>query len=54
MQQYRLYFIDGWPHQRLHELDAADDAAAISIAEAWREGRKMELWQLARCVKRWN
>ncbi len=54
-QQYRLYFLDGLGHiTQSHEFFARDDGAAIKISEAWREGRRIELWQLARIVKRWD
>ena len=53
--QYRLFFLDGAGHiQRAHEFIADDDEAAIQIAEVWREGRRMELWQRDRKVKRWD
>jgi len=55
MQFYRLFFFTGDMHiDRAHEFEATDDAAAIRISEAWREGRKMELWQRSRLVKRWD
>lgn len=53
--EYRLFFMDGAGHiARSHEYTAEDDAAAVKIATAWREGRKMELWQRTRMVKRWD
>ena len=53
-QSYRLYFLDGAGHiSKSHEFLAADDDAAVKIAESWREGRPMELWQHTRVVKRW-
>ena len=52
---YRLFFFDGAAHiDRAHEFEARDDQAAIRIAEGWREGRKMELWQRDRRVKVWD
>ena len=55
MQFYGLFFFTGDMHiDRAHEFEAADDAAAIKISEAWREGRKMELWQRGRLVRRWD
>jgi len=52
---YRVFFFDGAGHiERAHEYRADDDQAAIAIAEAWREGRPMELWQRGRRVKRWE
>jgi len=54
-QQYRLYFFNGATHiTKSHEFLAADDAAAIKIAEGWREGRRIELWQRDRLVKQWE
>lgn len=53
--QYRLYFLDGLGHiAKSHEFFADDDAAAIRIAEGWREGRAMELWSRDRKVKIWK
>lgn len=53
-QEYRLYFFNEGQHiHRVHEFEAADDAAAIALAESWREGRRIELWHRARVVKRW-
>ena len=52
---YRVFLFDGAGHiERAHEFHADDDQAAIGIAEAWREGRVMELWQRNRRVKRWD
>lgn len=54
-QQYRLYFLDGAGHiTKSHEFFAEDDAAAIKIAEGWREGRTIELWCRTRKVQRWE
>ena len=54
-EQYRLYFLDGLGHiTKLHEFFADDDAAAIKIANGWREGRAMELWCRSRIVERWS
>ena len=53
--QYRLYFLDGLGRiEKRHEFEAPDDEAAIRISEGWREGRRMELWQRDRRVKRWD
>ena len=55
MLQYRLYFFDNAGHiSKSHEFFADDDAAAITIAEGWREGRKMELWSRNRFVQSWT
>jgi hypothetical protein len=40
--------------QKSHEFEAKDDAAAMKVSEAWREGREIELWQRDRMVKRWD
>lgn len=54
-QQYRLFFLDALGHfEKSHEFEAEDDEAAISISEAWREGRRMELWQRDRRVRQWK
>ena len=51
---YRLYFLDGAGHiSKSHEFLAPDDDAAVKVAEGWREGRPMELWQRTRVVRRW-
>jgi len=39
--------------QRAHELNAESDQAAIKIANARREARRMELWQRDRQIKVW-
>lgn len=52
---YRMFILDG-DGRRItssHEFFAANDEQAIAIAEAWRDGRKIELWQRARVVKVW-
>ena len=52
---YRLFFLDGRGRIRSsHEFFAIGDEEAIKVAEAWREGREMELWQRARVVKTWR
>jgi hypothetical protein len=35
------------------EFEAADDEAAVSIAEGWREDCPMELWNRERRLKQW-
>lgn len=53
--EYRLYFLDGAGHiQTSHEFEAASDDEAIRIAQAWWEGRRIELWQRARLVLDWD
>jgi hypothetical protein len=55
VQSYRAFFFDRAGHiERAHEFKAEDDEAATRIAEAWREGRTMELWQQERRLKRWD
>jgi hypothetical protein len=54
-QHYRLYFFnDLGGIAKCHEFFADDDAAAIRISEAWREGRGMELWRRDRRVETWE
>ena len=56
LRQYRLYFLEG--HDALisysHEFEAEDDERAIRISEAWREGRRAELWTGSNKVKSWD
>ena len=53
--EYRLFFYDGVNHlMQAHEFVADDDAQAAKMAEGWREGRKMELWQRSRMVRCWD
>jgi hypothetical protein len=55
MLEYRLFFFDGAGWLTLaYELLAADDNHAIRLAEAWREGRQLELWQRDRKVRCWG
>jgi hypothetical protein len=50
-----LFFFDGAAHiERAHEFEARDDESAIAISEAWREGRRMELWQRDRQIRIWD
>jgi hypothetical protein len=53
---YRLYFMDGFSGHIDHfrEFEAVDDAAALSVAEQWREDRPMELWNRERKLKHWD
>ena len=56
MSEYRLYFMDRFSghidHRR--EFLADDDAAAVHVAEGWRTGDPMELWQGGRKLRRWE
>ena len=56
LRQYRLYFLEGIGSliSYSHEFEAEDDAAAIRISEAWREGRAAELWCGSRKLKSWE
>jgi hypothetical protein len=56
MLYYRLYFMHRFDGHIDHcrEFEAADDGAALAIAEGWREGGPMELWNLRRKLKRWD
>lgn len=53
-EQYRLFFFEIAHITKSHEFYATDDAAAIKLAEGWREGRGMELWCRDRKVKTWR
>lgn len=54
--QYRLYFLDGagCVAGPPYEFEADNDETAIKVADAWREGRRMELWRRARRVEVWG
>jgi len=56
LTQYRLYFLQSVDHliSHSHEFEAEDDDRAMHTAEAWREGRRAELWAGARKVKAWS
>ena len=56
MRYYRLYFMDPFTGHIDHfrEFESADDEAAISVAEGWREKQPMELWNRERKLKRWE
>lgn len=55
LEHYRLFFFDGTDRLvKAHEFLADDEAAAIRTAEAWREGRRMELWQRGQKVRCWG
>jgi hypothetical protein len=36
------------------EFEAENDESAIAIAEGWREGGPMELWNLQRKLRHWD
>jgi len=56
MLYYRLYFMDRFSCHIEHcrEFEAADDEAAIAVAEGWSEGGPMELWNLQRKLRHWD
>lgn len=56
MLYYRLYYMDRYSGHIDHfrEFEAEDDSAAIEIADGWRNGRAMELWNRHRKLKRWD
>lgn len=56
MRYYRLYFLDRFSGHIEHfrEFEAEDDAAALVIAEDWRESQPMELWNRHRKLKHWD
>ena len=55
MLDYRLYFLDDAGHiQGVVELDCADDAEAVQVAQTYADGRAMELWRRARWIRRFT
>jgi len=56
MLYYRLYFMDRFSGHIDHfrEFEAENDDAAVQIADAWKSGRAMELWNRHRKLKRWD
>ena len=56
MLYYRLYFMRRFSGHIDHyrEFEAENDAAALAIAEGWREDLPMELWNLQRKLKQWD
>ena len=56
MLYYRLYFFDCFSGHIDHfrEFEAPNDAAAMALAEGWRDGRPMELWNRERRLRRWE
>ena len=56
MLYYRLYFMDRFSGHIEHcrEFEAADDEAAIAVAESWSEGGPTKLWNLQRKLRHWD
>jgi hypothetical protein len=56
MIYYRLYFMDRYSGHIDHfrEFEAETDDAALGLAEQWRNGTPMELWNRHRKLKRWD
>ena len=56
MLYYRLYFMDRFSGHIEHfrEFEAETDDRAVVIAEQWRNGTPMELWNRHRKLKRWD
>ena len=56
MLYYRLYYFDRFSGHIEHfrEFEAADDEAAVALADQWGTGGPMELWNRERRLKRWN
>ena len=55
MPDYRLYFLDDRGRIRRSFQFACDsDAAADEVAKDHRTGKPMELWQLDRCVAKYD
>jgi hypothetical protein len=40
--------------EHFREFEAVDDDSAVAIAEAWREGQPMELWNRERKLRHWD
>jgi hypothetical protein len=55
MGQYRLYYLDSVDRliSKSFEFEAADDAAAMRLAEGFREKRPAELWREGEKLKSW-
>lgn len=54
MPVYRLFFYSEVGLIRdFAELDELDDEAAITAAERLRDGRRMELWERNRALRKW-
>ena len=56
MASYRLYRVSHLTRrfEPAEEFDAADDPAAIAVAEKARSHRMAELWNGSRMVKEWK
>ena len=56
MRYYRLYFLDRFSGHIEHfrEFEAEGDEAALLLAQKWREGQPMELWNRHRKLKHWD
>jgi hypothetical protein len=55
VHEYRLFFFDGAARLTVaHEFLASDNAEALRIAEGWREGRQMELWNGGSKIRCWD
>ena len=56
MRYYRLYFLDRFSGHIEHfrEFEAEGDEAALLLAQKWREGQPMELWNRHRKLKYWD
>ena len=56
MKDYRIFFRNPADRRitRAFEFQAKDDEAAVRIAEGWREGRAIELWNESQFVRGWD
>lgn len=56
MHYYRLYFMHRFSGHIDHfrEFEAENDDAACAVAEKWREGGPMELWNRERKLRHWD
>lgn len=51
MREYRLYCLDGAGHfMEVHQIDAVNDADALTKARIMKLSVKCELWERARMV----
>lgn len=56
MNQYRLYFLDSVDGliSSVFEFEAADDEAALRLADDYCQGRDAELWSGVRKLETWQ
>lgn len=54
MPYYRLYYLTEDHIRQVVEIVCETDEEAIATVEKHRDGRAMQLWQEARCVRRFE